>query len=52
MKHQNWACPKCAHAEFETGEMRAAGSGLASMFDYEDRKFASVTCTPCAYTEF
>ena len=52
MKHTNWTCPKCSHTEFEAGEMRAAGSGLASIFDFEDRKFTSVTCARCSYTEF
>lgn len=52
MKHENWTCPKCANNRFDAGEMRVAGSGSASVFDNEDRKFISVTCTRCSYTEF
>jgi len=52
MQHENWKCPKCDNTSYEAGEMRASGSGLASMFDFEDRKFTSVSCTRCHYTEF
>lgn len=52
MEHKNWKCPRCSNTQFKTGEMRVAGSGIASMLDLEDRKFTSVTCTRCSYTEF
>lgn len=52
MEHPNWKCPKCGCREFQAGEMRAAGSGLASMFDLDTSKFTTVVCGRCAYTEF
>jgi predicted nucleic-acid-binding Zn-ribbon protein len=52
MQHENWKCPKCSNRQFEVGEVRAAGSGFASMFDFENRRFTSVTCARCNYTEF
>jgi len=51
MVHANWRCPKCRNAEFEVGEMRAAGSAFASIFDFENRRFSTVMCTNCRYTE-
>ena len=45
-------CAKCGNRECETGELRASGSALASVFDLEGRRFSSVTCTRCEYTEF
>ena len=52
MQHENWKCPKCTNGRFEVEEMLVSGSRLASMFDIENRKFTSVTCTRCNYTEF
>ncbi len=46
------ACPKCGSFEFEIGEAYIAGSFLAKLFDVQNRKFTSVTCTKCQYTEF
>lgn len=45
-------CGKCGHHECETGELRASGSMLASVFDIEGRSFSSVTCSRCQFTEF
>ena len=44
-------CPKCANNEYEVGEAYVAGSFLAKLFDVQNRKFTSVTCTKCQYTE-
>ena len=51
MRHDNWQCPKCAHVEFDTGEFRATGGRLAKIFDVQNRKFTTVSCTRCHYTE-
>lgn len=51
MNHPNWKCPKCGHLEFEEGEIRVAGGVLDSLADTESRKFLSVTCKQCTYTE-
>ncbi len=46
------ACPKCGGYDFEPGEAYIAGSFLAKLFDIQNRKFTSLTCTKCHYTEF
>lgn len=51
MRHQNWKCPKCACEEFDTGEFRATGGRLAKIFDVQNRKFTTVFCTRCKFTE-
>lgn len=51
MRHENWKCPKCLNTEFEVGELRVAGGALASIFDFENRRFTTVTCLNCRYTE-
>lgn len=51
MHHDNWQCPKCHHEQFEVGEFRATGGRLAKMFDVQNKKFSTVTCSHCSYTE-
>ncbi|MBO6575019.1 MAG: zinc ribbon domain-containing protein [Rhodothermales bacterium] len=51
MNHPNWKCPKCRHSEFSTDRFRASGGGLASIFDIENKKFSTVSCQRCGYTE-
>ena len=51
MQHRNWQCPKCSHSEFETGVFRATGGRFAKIFDVQNRRFSTVTCTRCKFTE-
>ncbi|MDA9069907.1 zinc ribbon domain-containing protein [Algibacter sp.] len=52
MKNSNYQCPKCGNLDYETGEMRATGGTLSKIFDVQNKKFTSVTCSKCTYTEF
>jgi hypothetical protein len=52
MKNSNYQCPKCDALDYETGEMRATGGTLSKIFDVQNKKFTSVTCSNCTYTEF
>lgn len=51
MKHRNWNCPKCGHDDFETSQMRATGGILAKLFDVQNKRFSTVSCARCSYTE-
>jgi len=44
----NFHCAKCANQEYE---IRATGGFLSKIFDIQSRKFTTVTCTRCKYTE-
>ncbi|MHC1704238.1 MAG: zinc ribbon domain-containing protein [Tenuifilaceae bacterium] len=46
-----YACPKCGNHEFEIGEVFMPGSIMAKLFNFEYRKFCSVTCSKCTNTE-
>jgi len=48
----NYKCPKCDHTAYKIGEMRATGGTLSKIFDVQNKKFTSVTCNNCSYTEF
>ena len=51
MEHKNWKCPKCSNATFDTDQFQATGGMLAKMFDVQNKKFTTVTCSRCQYTE-
>ena len=51
MAATNSECAKCSDNEYETSEFRAAGGFLSKVFDVQSRKFTTVTCTRCKYTE-
>lgn len=51
MQHLNWNCPKCKHTEYEVGQFAATGGGLSKIFDVQNKKFSTVTCVNCSYTE-
>jgi len=46
-----YRCPKCENMAFETGEFRATGGFLTKIFDIQTKKFTTVTCTRCRFTE-
>ena len=51
MEHKNWKCPKCNHGTFETGQFAATGGGLTKFFNIQNKKFTTVSCSQCKYTE-
>ncbi len=44
-------CAKCGHNQFVTDEFRATGGNLAKFFDVQNKKFTTVSCGQCGYTE-
>ena len=52
MQHENWLCPKCKHKEYEVGEIRVTGSFWTKIFNVQNKKYGSVSCSKCSYTEF
>lgn len=51
-KPLNYTCPKCKNHTYDVSEMRATGGTLSKIFDVQNKKFTSVTCQRCSYTEF
>ncbi|WP_142784509.1 zinc ribbon domain-containing protein [Changchengzhania lutea] len=52
MKQINYSCPKCHNNTYDLSEMRATGGRWSKIFDIQNKKFTSVTCKTCTYTEF
>ena len=51
MENRTWICPKCANTAYETDEIRTTGGAFAKIFDVQNKKFATVSCTRCGFTE-
>lgn len=51
MENSRWVCAKCGYTDYETDEFRATGGTLAKIFDVQNKKFTTVSCTQCGYTE-
>jgi len=51
MQNLNYKCPKCSNTGYETGEFRAPGGFWSKIFDVQGRRFSTVTCSRCKYTE-
>lgn len=52
MKPLNYICPKCGNTSCTIDEMRATGGTLSKIFDVQNKKFTTVICNRCTYTEF
>lgn len=50
MRHKNWACPKCGGRDFDVDQFRATG-GILAKRDVQNKRFLTVTCENCTYTE-
>ena len=51
MSGLNYICPKCSSAQYEVGEIRAAGGFWSKIFDVQGQRFTTVTCKRCKYSE-
>ncbi|RIJ42817.1 zinc ribbon domain-containing protein [Pontibacter oryzae] len=51
MREINYTCPKCGGTHAEVDEFRATGGFLTKLFDIQNKRFTTVTCTNCTYTE-
>jgi len=51
MQQLNVTCAKCGHNQCETDEFRATGGFLTKVFDIQSKRFSTVPCTRCKYTE-
>ncbi|WP_027338822.1 zinc ribbon domain-containing protein [Halonatronum saccharophilum] len=50
-KISNYECPKCGNTGYEADQFAATGGGLSKFLDIQTKKFTTVSCTKCKYTE-
>ena len=48
----NYRCPKCSNTTYEVDQIQATGGTFSKLFNIQNKKFSSVTCKKCTYTEF
>ena len=51
MEKRQYVCPKCGCMSYESDQFQATGSNLAKFFDIQNKRFITVSCTQCGYTE-
>ncbi len=51
METLNYTCPKCRNTQYEVSEFRATGGIWTKLFDIQTKRFTTVTCARCKYTE-
>ncbi len=51
MEKMQYVCPKCGNQTYESDQFQATGGNLAKIFDVQNKRFTTITCTQCGYTE-
>lgn len=51
MEKQQFVCAKCGYTHYTTDKFQAAGGTFAKMFDVQNKKFITISCDRCGYTE-
>lgn len=51
MDQQQYVCQKCGNRTYEHDQFQATGGNFAKLFDVQNKKFVTITCTRCGYTE-
>lgn len=51
MNQMQYVCPKCGCNHYETDSFQATGGNFAKIFDIQNKKFVTVSCSTCGYTE-
>lgn len=50
-KIPNYKCPKCSGMSYDVGQIRVASGFWSKIFNIQAKRFTSVTCSKCKYTE-
>ncbi|ADZ85921.1 zinc ribbon domain-containing protein [Cellulosilyticum sp. ST5] len=51
MEKREYSCPKCQCSTYESDQFQATGGNFAKIFDVQNKKFVTISCTKCGYTE-
>jgi Predicted nucleic-acid-binding protein containing a Zn-ribbon domain len=51
MNVKNWECPKCYHQDYDTDQLAATGGGMSRFFNIQNKKYTTITCKMCRFTE-
>ncbi|MCH3973127.1 MAG: zinc ribbon domain-containing protein [Oscillospiraceae bacterium] len=51
MQQRQYICPKCGCTRYESDQFQATGGNFAKLFDVQNKRFITITCAQCGYTE-
>ena len=51
MTQRQFVCVKCGCNQYEVDQFQATGGNFAKIFDIQNKKFVTVSCCQCGYTE-
>lgn len=51
MEKKQYVCTKCGNHKFSSDQFQATGGNFAKLFDVQNKKFITVSCTRCGFTE-
>ena len=51
MEQRQYVCPKCGCEQYEADRLQATGGNFAKIFDVQNKKFITISCQRCGYTE-
>lgn len=51
MERQQYVCPKCGCQNYVSDQFQATGGNFAKIFDVQNKKFITVSCANCGFTE-
>lgn len=51
MEKKQYTCEKCGHMHYVSDQFQATGGNFAKIFDVQNKKFITISCAKCGYTE-
>ncbi len=51
METKQYICPKCGCQRYVSDQFQATGGNFAKLFDIQNKKFITIICDRCGYTE-
>lgn len=51
MEKKQYVCPKCQNMNYSSDQFQATGGNFAKLFDVQNKKFITISCTKCGFTE-
>ena len=48
---QQYSCAKCGCTHFVSDQFQATGGNFAKLFDVQNKRFITISCAQCGYTE-
>jgi len=51
MTNPKYKCSKCGNKTYKSGEIRATGGFWTKIFNIQNRKFVTISCEKCGYSD-